>query len=54
MDSRLLQHVYQAWIQGNNDHMGHWYTFAEWAASQHNISIEEVLALLKNCSWAEM
>jgi len=54
MDSRLLQHMYQAWIQGNTEHVNDWHIFADWAATFNNKSVEEVLELLKNCPWANI
>lgn len=54
MDSRQLQHMYQAWIQGNTDYIGDWQKFAVWAASFNINTAEEILEHLKNCHWAKM
>ena len=46
--------MYQAWIQGNTEHVNDWHIFADWAATCNNKSVEEVLELLKNCPWANI
>jgi len=46
-----LQHMYQAWIQGNEDYARDWYRFVEWAAIINNATTDNILEELKNYSW---
>jgi len=46
-----LQHMYQAWIQGNEDYARDWYRFVEWAAMINITTTDNILEELKNYSW---
>jgi hypothetical protein len=46
-----LQHIYQAWQQGNDHYVRDWAHFVEWAASITNTTSDSILKQLENCHW---
>lgn len=51
LDSRSLQHMYQAWMQGNDQYVRDWYNFVEFAARQCNTTGDTVMRELQKYSW---
>ena len=51
LDSRSLQHMYQAWMQGNDQYVRDWYSFVEFAARQCNTTGDAVMRELQKYSW---
>lgn len=48
-----LQHMYQAWRQGNEDYVRDWAFFVELAARENNTSCDRVMDELKKYHWFE-
>ena len=53
MDTRSLQHMYQAWMQGQENYVRDWYDFVEWAAKMNNTTGDAVMRILQTCHWFE-
>ena len=53
MDTRTLQHMYQAWMQGQENYVRDWYDFVEWAAKMNNTTGDAVMRILQTCHWFE-
>ena len=53
LDSRTLQHMYQAWMQGNDRYVRDWYLFVEYVAKQCNTTGDAVMRELQKYSWFE-
>jgi hypothetical protein len=51
MDSRQLQHMYQAWQQGNDHHVRDWLSFVEYAARIHGTTPDAVMRVLQTTYW---
>ena len=51
LDSRSLQHMYQAWIQGNENYVRDWYAFVEFAARQCGTTGDVVMKELQKYYW---
>ena len=51
MDSRQLQHMYQAWMQGQEDYVRDWVHFVEWAARMNNTTGDVVMKVLQTTYW---
>jgi len=51
MDSRHLQHMYQAWASGQEDAERDWYHFVEWAARLNNTTGDAVMRVLQTTYW---
>ena len=51
MMERQLQHIYQAWQQGNEDYKKNWSYFVEYAARELNIPGDQVMQILMRCDW---
>jgi len=46
-----LQHMYQAWMQGNENYVQDWAKFVEWAARQNNTTSDNIMRELQKYSW---
>jgi hypothetical protein len=46
-----LQHMYQAWQQGNNDYVRDWARFVEMAATQTNTRADVIMRELQAAEW---
>lgn len=46
-----LQHIYQAWQQGNDHYERDWSYFVEYAAKKLNMSGDKVMQVLQRCYW---
>ena len=46
-----LQHMYQAWQQGNDRYVQDWANFVEWAAKLNNTSNDNIMRELQTCRW---
>jgi hypothetical protein len=53
LDARTIQHMYQAWRQGNDQYVRDWYNFVEFAAKQCNTTGDVVMRELQKHSWFE-
>ena len=51
IDPRTLQHMYQAWQQGNENYARDWYNFVEFAARQCNTTGDLVMRELQKYYW---
>jgi hypothetical protein len=51
MDSRSLQHMYQAWAQGQEDATRDWVNFVEWAAKWNNTTGDNIMRILQTTYW---
>ena len=51
MYAQSLQHMYQAWQQGNPDYAQNWYRFVQLATKWLGASEDEVVQTLGKCSW---
>ena len=51
LDSRTLQHMYQAWSQGQEDYVRDWCKFVEFAARQCNTTSDQVMKELQKYYW---
>lgn len=51
LDSRSLQHMYQAWQQGNENYIRDWYAFVEFAARQYSTTGDVVMRELQKYYW---
>lgn len=51
MSERDLFHMYQAWLQGNENYIRDWADFVEWAARWHQTSGDEVMRVLQRTHW---
>jgi hypothetical protein len=49
-----LHHMYQQWIQGNEDYMYRYMDFAELAAGRNNITADAVLQELQKYHWFKL
>ncbi len=49
-----LHHMYQQWIQGNEDYMFRYMDFAELAARHNNMNVDAVLCELQKYHWFKM
>ena len=43
--------MYQAWQQGNSQHVADWMEFVTFAARQNSITVEQMLKELERCKW---
>lgn len=46
-----LQHMYQAWLQGNDNYVRDWAKFVEWASSMNNTPADIIMQELQKCYW---
>ena len=51
LDARTLQHMYQAWMQGNDQYVRDWYNFVEFAARHCNTTGDNVMRELQKYYW---
>jgi hypothetical protein len=51
MNERELHHMYQAWLQGNENYVRDWAKFVEWAAQWHKTTGDEVMRVLQKTYW---
>jgi hypothetical protein len=51
MNERVLQHMYQSWMQGNDTYVHDWIQFAEMVSRHFDISIEEAIKALNDYYW---
>jgi hypothetical protein len=51
MTESQLQHVYQAWQQGNEHYVRDWSYFVEYAAKKFNTTGDRVIQVLQRCHW---
>ena len=51
MYERELQHMYQAWQQGNSDYINNWAKFVELAAKQTGRRADEIMSVLQKTYW---
>ena len=51
MNELQLQHIYQAWQQGNDHYERDWSYFVEYAAKRLNTSGDKVMQVLQRCHW---
>jgi len=51
MNERQLQHIYQAWQQGNDHYERDWSYFVEYAAKRLNTTGDKVMQILHRCHW---
>jgi hypothetical protein len=51
MNERELQHMYQAWQQGNDHYKRDWSYFVEFTAKHLNKTQFEVMQALQRCQW---
>ena len=49
-----LQHMHQAWQQGNENSQLDWSYFVEYAAKQLNTSGDKIVQVLQRCHWFTM
>ena len=48
-----LQHMYQAWLQGNENYVREWANFVDWAARFNGTTFDIVFQELQKCNWFE-
>lgn len=53
LDARTLQHMYQSWMQGNNQYVRDWYNFVELAAKYNNTTCDNIMRELQKYYWFE-
>jgi hypothetical protein len=53
IDLRTLQHMYQAWMQGNPDYIRDWCSFVEFAAKQYGTTGDNIMRELQKYTWFE-
>jgi hypothetical protein len=51
MDGRQLHHMYQAWMQGNENYIRDWAKFVEWAAHWNSTTGDVVMRELQKHEW---
>ena len=51
MNEQTLQHMHQAWQQGNDDYEQDWKRFVEFAARMSSTPEDDVMAVLRQCRW---
>ena len=51
LDPRSLQHMYQAWMQDQEDYIRDWYKFVEFAARHCNTTGDVVMRELQKYYW---
>lgn len=51
ISNRELEHMYQAWQQGQEDYVRNWASFVEWAAKLNNTTGDVVMRELQKCHW---
>lgn len=51
MDARSLEHMYQAWCQGQEDATRDWVAFVECAAKWNNTTADNVMRILQTTYW---
>lgn len=51
MNETQLQHIYQAWQQGNEHYERDWSYFVEYAAKHTGTSGDKVMQVLQRCYW---
>jgi hypothetical protein len=49
-----LHHMYQQWIQGNEDYMFRYMDFAELAAKHNNMTVDAMMRELQKYQWFKM
>jgi hypothetical protein len=53
MTEQQLQHIYQAWQQGNEHYARDWAYFVEYAAKRLGTTGDTILRVLHRCHWFE-
>jgi len=51
MYTQSLQHMYQAWQQGNPDYIQDWYRFVQLATKWLGVNEDEIMQTLSKCRW---
>lgn len=51
MMQNSLHHMYQAWLQGNENYIRDWANFVEWAAKLNNTTSDSIMRELQKCHW---
>ena len=51
MDERTLQHMHQAWQQGNDNYERDWKRFVEFASSILCTPKDDIMVILQRCRW---
>jgi hypothetical protein len=51
MNELQLQHIYQAWQQGNDHYERDWSYFVEYAAQRLGTTGDQVIRVLQKCHW---
>jgi hypothetical protein len=51
LDSRTLQHMYQAWCQGQENHVQDWCRFVEFAAGHCGTTGDVIMRELQKYYW---
>ena len=51
MNNRILQEMYQQWIQGQSDVAQRWLDFVEMAARVHRTTPDHIMKELQKCRW---
>lgn len=51
MWERHLHHMYQQWLQGNEDYVLRYMDFANLVARHNNMDVDNVILELKNYQW---
>jgi ribosomal protein L20 len=51
IDRRLLEIMYQQWIQGLDDYSHQWINFVEMAAREQSTTADKIMEELQKCQW---
>jgi ribosomal protein L20 len=51
IDRRLLEIMYQQWIQGLDDYAHQWINFVEMAAREQSTTTDKIMEELQKCQW---
>ena len=51
MNLHQLQHMYQAWCQGQENYVRDWCNFVEFAAKHYGTTADQVMRLLQTTYW---
>lgn len=51
MDTRVLQNMYQQWMQGNDDYIYRWYDFVLLVSKHYGSGMDDVMRVLQTCNW---
>ena len=53
MNEQMLKHMYQAWLQGNNNYVSDWLHFVDFVSKINGTANDILIKELMNYSWCK-